>query len=556
MVTRIQLLIASAVALLFLVSVNPAFSTVIHVPADQLSIQEGIDVAASGDTVLVAAGTYFEIIEMKGGISLRSETGRADCVTIDAGRLSGVIQLRSLSGPCLLEGFTITGGINHGLDFYESEVVVRNCLITVNSSWFGGGGVNCRDAYVSFFDCVISNNHASYYGGGIYVRGSSQLEMTNCRVIGNSARLTGGGLVTTTPGYFLECTFEGNNSRTNGGGIWSLGQQTYDRCLIKNNYAKMDGGGVFVAESNVSVEGSLFTQCVISDNIASEGRGGGICIEGRPRFENCKIWGNSASVGSGGGISCSGSPTMTECEIAENFAGRDGGGMHCVSPDSAVVTHCSFVGNSAVRQGGGIYAYSSHLQLTFSIIAFSKEGEGILCYGDNSQLIVSSCDIYGNEGGDQLCGIDTGSNFSEDPLFCDMASGNYFLDQDSPCLIGADPYYFAIGANGLGDCSVAPVDDPVHAVSGALGQNHPNPFNPITTIPFTLLESGRPVIRIFDVAGRQVKTLLQGVQYDAGPGQVTWTGRDDSGNVLPSGVYFYRLEVQDFIETRRMVLMK
>jgi hypothetical protein len=214
------------------------------------------------------------------------------------------------------------------------------------------------------------------------------------------------------------------------------------------------------------------------------------------------------------------------------------------------------VGNAAAWKGGGIYTYSTNLLVTQSIIAFSKFSEGIYCYGGGSPVEIGMCDIFGNEGGDQLCGVDIGSNFSRDPLFCDMATGNYSLDQDSPCLIGADPYYFAIGANGLGDCSVAPVDDSVHAVSGTLGQNHPNPFNPITTIPFSLLEPDRPVIRIFDIAGRQVKALLQGVQYDAGPGQVPWNGRDDSGIVLPSGVYFYRLDVQNFSETRRMILMK
>ncbi len=233
--------------------------------------------------------------------------------------------------------------------------------------------------------------------------------------------------------------------------------------------------------------------------------------------------------------------------------------MFLSSPDSTVVTQCSLVGNSAVSQGGGIYTYSSHLQLTQSIIAFSRDGEGIYCYGDDSHQVVATCDIYGNQGGDQLCGVDSGGNFSEDPLFCNVAAGNFFLDQDSPCLLGADPYYFVIGANGPGDCSVAPVDDSgldFYAASRALGQNHPNPFNPITIIPFVLQEPGRPVLRIFDIAGRQVIILLHGERYDAGPGQVTWNGRDDSGNVLPSGVYFYRLDVLDFSETRRMVLMK
>ncbi|MCK9997377.1 MAG: T9SS type A sorting domain-containing protein, partial [Candidatus Krumholzibacteria bacterium] len=211
------------------------------------------------------------------------------------------------------------------------------------------------------------------------------------------------------------------------------------------------------------------------------------------------------------------------------------------------------------NQGGGIYTYSSHLQLTRSIIAFSKDGEGIFCYGDDSHQMVAICDIYGNEGGDQLCGVDTGGNFSEDPLFCDMAAGNLYLDEESPCLIGVDPYYFVIGANGLGDCSVAPVDDSDlarHSASGVLGQNHPNPFNPITIIPFELQKPGHSALRIFDLAGRHVINLLGGEMLGAGPHEVIWNGRDEAGNSVSSGVYFYRLDIQDFSETRRMVLMK
>ncbi len=559
METRFRLVITGATTFLFLFSVISAFPAVIHVPADQPTIQTGIDAAALGDTVLVAAGTYYEIIEMKGDVHLLSETGRADCATIDGAEQSGVVRFHSLSGPCLLEGFTITGGIFHGLDFIGSEVVVRNCLITDNRSWgSGGGGVYCRDSSVAFFDCVISYNQSSY-GGGIYVRGLSNLEMTNCLVKGNRASRTGGALDINGPGYFLECTFEDNYAGTNGGGIWSWRKQSYDRCRIKNNYAEFQGGGVFIILSDDSFSDSDFMQCVISGNIVGESDGGGIFSEGTPRLDQCKIWGNSAPTGSGGGIFCTGSPTMIKCEVVDNFAGRNGGGLFLASPDSTVVTQCSLVGNSAVGQGGGIYTYSSHLQLTQSIIAFSKDGEGIFCYGDDSHQIVATCDIYGNQGGDQLCGVDTGGNFSEDPLFCDMVAGNLYLDEESPCLIGVDPYYFIIGANGPGDCSVAPVDDydlTRHPASGALGQNHPNPFNPITAIPFALQKPGHPTLRIFDLAGRHVITLLGGEMFGAGPHETIWNGRDQAGNSVSSGVYFYRLETRDFSETRRMVLIK
>ena len=587
METRIRLVIAGAVALSFLVSVVPAFSTVIHVPEDLPSIQAGVDVASSGDTVLVAAGTYYEIIEMKGDVNLRSETGWADCVTIDGGgwTFGGVVQFTNLSGSPLLEGFTITNGGHHGLEIYRTNAVIRNCLITENRTNTYGGGVYCHRGFPVFFDCVISENHAELLGGGVIASYDPGLAMTDCRIIRNSSGSSSGGLSSSSSSIFTRCEFlentavfsggglglggheifrdcriTGNRALSGGGGgIWCGGGQIFENCNIMDNSANWDGGGVFIYEDKSPISNLEFFQCTISGNVSSGGDGGGIFSGGNPSFDQCRIWDNLAVVGSGGGFYNRGSLKLTECLVTENSAGHNGGGAFCATSDSTLVTQCTFAGNAASGQGGGIYTYSSNLLLTRSIIAFSQDGEGIYCYGGNPPVGIGMCDIYGNEGGDQVCGTDIGGNFSEDPLFCDIATGNYFLDQDSPCLIGADPYIFVIGANGLGDCSVAPVDDPAlarQAALGVLGQNHPNPFNPLTTIPFALSKPGRPVLRIFDIAGRQVRTLLQGERYDAGPGQVTWNGRDDSGKVLPSGVYFYRLDVQDFRETRRLVLMK
>jgi hypothetical protein len=89
----------------------------------------------------------------------------------------------------------------------------------------------------------------------------------------------------------------------------------------------------------------------------------------------------------------------------------------------------------------------------------------------------------------------------------------------------------------------------------ALGPNYPNPFNPSTTIAFRLAEAGTVDLRVFDVAGRLVRTLVSG-RLDDGDHLVPWQGRDDAGRPVASGVYFYRLETGDFSESRRMVLAK
>ena len=99
-----------------------------------------------------------------------------------------------------------------------------------------------------------------------------------------------------------------------------------------------------------------------------------------------------------------------------------------------------------------------------------------------------------------------------------------------------------------------PVPDPVPKYT-RLYQNVPNPFNPTTTIQFDLAHDGPVTLRIFDVAGHRVRTLLDG-KLAGNRHQVTWNGLDDTGRRVASGVYLYRLTAQDLTATRRLVLLK
>jgi len=96
-------------------------------------------------------------------------------------------------------------------------------------------------------------------------------------------------------------------------------------------------------------------------------------------------------------------------------------------------------------------------------------------------------------------------------------------------------------------------DKPIRRFS--LDQNYPNPFNPTTKIEFILSKSGQVRIDIFNILGEKVKTLMD-QHLKAGRQLVEWDGKDESGEEVASGVYFYRLQTQDFTETKKMVLMK
>jgi hypothetical protein len=83
-----------------------------------------------------------------------------------------------------------------------------------------------------------------------------------------------------------------------------------------------------------------------------------------------------------------------------------------------------------------------------------------------------------------------------------------------------------------------------------LHQNYPNPFNPSTTIEYALHHSGYVTLRVYNVLGEELATLVDGEQ-SAGPFTTEWDASD-----MPSGIYFYRLRAGNYVQTRKMVLMK
>ncbi|MBD3222741.1 T9SS type A sorting domain-containing protein [bacterium] len=100
-----------------------------------------------------------------------------------------------------------------------------------------------------------------------------------------------------------------------------------------------------------------------------------------------------------------------------------------------------------------------------------------------------------------------------------------------------------------------PIDDIVSPASLQLAQNYPNPFNPMTTIEFALPSTQSVQLAIYDLAGRQVRTLVSG-ETAAGEHAVVWDGRDTRGNAVPSGTYLYRLQTDSQIRLRTLTLLK
>jgi hypothetical protein len=99
-------------------------------------------------------------------------------------------------------------------------------------------------------------------------------------------------------------------------------------------------------------------------------------------------------------------------------------------------------------------------------------------------------------------------------------------------------------------------DDTPHAPDAfALYQNVPNPFNPVTTISFDLPRATHVNLSVYNVKGELVSTIADR-QMSEGRKEFVWTGEDDGGLAVSSGMYFYRLVAGEFVQTRKMVLLR
>jgi len=114
---------------------------------------------------------------------------------------------------------------------------------------------------------------------------------------------------------------------------------------------------------------------------------------------------------------------------------------------------------------------------------------------------------------------------------------------------------FTFVPEGWTDVPDVPDESPQHSDLIRLLQARPNPFNPTTTIGYSLTVNATVELDVYDVAGRRVRALVSGMT-PAGDHEVVWDGRNDDGEIVASGVYHYRLRTGEVHESRRMVLLK
>jgi hypothetical protein len=494
---------------------SPLYATVILVPSQYPTIQQGLNAAGSGDTVLVAPGTYPENISWPNidGILLTSEFG-ADSTIIDGGSAGRVINFPSMafSNTTELTGFTIQNGYavqGGGIYIYQGSPYIHGNVIRWNiaegtSTWVYGGGIFCDGVGRPEIAYNLIQGNAARgqywnYGGGIYIDNS------------NSALILGN-------------TIEHDSTI---GGSWNYGAGIYCR------------GGASPDILHNIVRENVCTQ-------GSRGHGAGIYV----------------------GADCTAYILSNLIYNNRTQSGSWNYGAGLLINSGAHVINNTIVGNSCIggtwRYGGGINVYDSTNTIENNIIANNSASSGGGIYagtGDHATLLYN--DVWNNTGGN-YSGISPGANdISTDPFFVTGSLGDYYLSQiaagqgqDSPCLdygsctassLGLDTYTTrtdTVPDSGMVDLGY---HYPTQTVTGfeeiesAPGRQmisiSPLPVRSFCSISLSLEHKERISLALYDCIGRLKYSLFEG-NLGAGIHTWRWNGCGTDGKKFPSGSYF------------------
>ncbi|MCK4339279.1 MAG: T9SS type A sorting domain-containing protein [Candidatus Cloacimonetes bacterium] len=540
---------------------NLAFATIINVPGDKPTIQAGINIAVDGDTVLVERGTYIENINYNGkNIVVGSlflttqDTSYISQTIIDGNQSGSVVTFESgEDSTAVLNGFTLTNGSGTysdppgsglyfywggGIYFYYSSPVIKSIVISDNSSDYGGGIFFFNSSPI-LDNLTISNNFADNGGGGITCGWNSSPSLKNIIVSDNSAGGAGGG---------IHFAYDVNPSLSN--------------VIVSGNLAGNNGGGIVCFYSSPSLK-----TVMIFNNSTDFGAGMSIS-HSNPILENVMISNNSANSFAGGILMADSNPIFSNVTISYNWALHSGRGIHCLDNSNPQLLN-SILWNLSSPE---IYFYGGYAPNSITITYSDIKG------GEDGIVTNNNGIVYWLEG-----------NIDEDPIFLNPINGNFHLQDSSLCIgAGVDSieingtWYYAPttdiegnprpnpeGSNPDMGAYENPLGNPIVFIDDnefilipkfSLFQNYPNPFNPrlnrgSTTIRYYLTKSSKVEIQIYNVKGQVVK------EYEiknpkCGMNKIKWDGKDEKGNPISSGIYFYQIITNDYKEIRKCILLK
>ena len=391
-------------------------SVTLRVPADYSTIQAAIDAASGGDMVLIADDTYIgdgnRDLDFHGkAITVKSENGPENCIIDSQGTYedrhrgfyfhNGEYQNSVLDGLTIINGYPPNPGSGNpfgggGIACYNAaSPTIKNCYFSGNYAH----AISCDGASPKIDNCIITENTSSF-GGGIGCHNDALPLITKCTITGNSADYDGGGIfcLDSSP-VFIDCNISDNSAGGGGGAVYCMHNSypTIINSTITGNSAGFGGGGL--AGSGDPLNSNFIpvvTNCIISNNTAQNGFGGGLLTWYGP-IKNCIISGNTSYNGGGGLAACDGP-----------------------------ITNCTITGNSSQFEGGGTYNYRSKPTLTNCILWGNSPSQ---IYNYLSTPVINYCCIQDWPGGG------TG-NLGDDPS---LDPDGFHLQYGSPCINAGDP---------------------------------------------------------------------------------------------------------------------
>jgi hypothetical protein len=362
-----------------------------------------------------------------------------------------------------------------------------------------------------------------------------------------------------------------------GGGAIAI--YNSDNVIVRNSVFYKNnaylGGAVYIEDSDPVIENCYFEingRGATNDTEPAVEGGGAMYIKNsNPYLHKLQFMNNSAH-GGGAMVLDNSSPVISNVLMAGNVSSGIAGGIHCINGASPKIVNLSAVENTAVTAGGAFYLNSnSHLEIINSILYDGSKPE-IYLDGGSVSAVYSIVDGAADESWFGEGCLDTNPFFVAGVEYrlannnCDYSGGSDAvspaidaghpdsLDQRLSCDAGLGTSRADMGFYG------GRYAEPVTAVAGdrgcaepekyALYANYPNPFNPVTTIRFSLPRAGNLTVEIFNALGQKIAVLYKG-RHAAGEGSVVWNAAGYS-----SGLYFVRMTAGRYTRVRKMVLMK
>lgn len=550
-----------------------AFTNTIVLSGDIVTIQSAINASATGDTVLVETGVYFETINFYGkSIVLLSGNG-PDSTIISAERNPHTPVINFVSGEdtcAIISGFTIRNGSasqGGGIVCRFSSPKIQNNIIVQNRAALGAG-IYCSDGSNPIIKNNIITRNVSYGGmfyggGGIYIKDSGNITISE-NIISENSAYDGGGILVSDSSYVIIVNNEiaENSISHSGGGIYC---GTGSKSIIKGNYILKNfgdettlGGGIFSAgDPNISNN-------VIEENTVGYGAGVYL-LGGEATVDSNQISKNfvSGPSGTGGGLHVHQANEMADISfnlIVENKA-YYAGGIFIRECQSLRINNNTIISNEASDGGGGMAIYNSQPCVINNIVANTVDGGGITCRSANP--IFKYNNVWKNTGGNYVgCSYDI-ENLSQDPIFVGGDPFDYHLSENSPCIDAGDPESpfdpdesrADIGAFYFPHESHVSQDQNKNIPSNFKLQMYPNPFNSQITIRYQIPGEGQVNLFIYNILGQNVAKLVEG-EKSQGFYEVIWNVKDVLGKIIGSSVYIVTLQFGPFMKTSKVMFLQ